>query len=272
MKMKTIAHLTSALKATMSPSKSKINMWAIAALAMLVSSEAQAAAVIYEPFADSEATLTGNTPGTGLTGTYGAVGTSWAVASPSLAYGAIPTSGNRARKTTTAGTQWANYITTGTVADNTLKNAGLLNHGATVWFSFLFKMDDTAVSNGDAGFALGGSYVSGANAIPMQNSASGIGVSMNSNSGNLSASYWPGAGAARVSSAVVTWSTRTAPKLMVGKIVWGGDATQPDKIYIYTPATDLALPASVASISAVLDQSQFNTISFGTKEGAPEIE
>jgi hypothetical protein len=36
----------------------------------------RAAAIIYEPFADSEATLTGNTPGTGLTGTYGFLGTS----------------------------------------------------------------------------------------------------------------------------------------------------------------------------------------------------
>jgi hypothetical protein len=62
--------------------------------------------------------------------------------------------------------------------------------------------------------------------------------------------------------------------LIVGKILWGADASANDTITIYLPGADLALPlAPVSSKTAVLDQSLFNTISFATKtEGDPQID
>jgi len=243
----------------------------VCVMVCFVSLKAAAVTVVYEPFADGNSTLTGNTPGTGLTNTWTlGHGTTWAVGSPSLFFGPLAVTGNRA----TGASQGGNSITTGTVADNSLKNAGLLNHSATLWFSFLWKMDDTAQSNGDAGFAFGTAALSGVNAIPLTASGSAIGVSMNTSSGNLSASIWGPSSTVRSSSSTVSWSTRTSPKLIVGKITWGSDGTQNDTIEIYTPGTDLVQPGSpVCSKSAVLDQSLFNTIAFATKtEGDPQID
>jgi hypothetical protein len=69
-----------------------------------------AAPVVYEPFADSNASLTGNTPGTGLTGTWAANEATWSVGSPGFSFGKLAFSGNRANKTSSRG---ANSITTG---------------------------------------------------------------------------------------------------------------------------------------------------------------
>lgn len=240
---------------------------------LLGSGSVYAAAIIYEPFADNDSTLTGNTPGTGLVGTWSANENSWNVSNDntSLTYGSLATSGNRA--TNIGLGRGANFITTGTVGSNTLLNAGLLNNSQTLWFSFLWKMDDAAVSNGDAAFALGTGTLRGTNATPLAASGAAIGVSMATTNGTITAASWSGTVRAGGSPSAA-WGDRTVPKLIVGKITWGVDASANDIIEIYTPGIDLLLPmAAVSSRSAVLDQSLFNTISFSTKsEGDPLID
>ena len=159
-----------------------------------------------------------------------------------------------------------------TVSLNSLKTAGLLDHGATLWFSFLWKMDDAAVGNGDAGFALGTQTLTGPNAIPMASSGNGIGVSLETWHGYLWASTW-GSGT-RANGTQYSGFDRTTPRLVLGKIVWGADATSNDTVSIYLPSTDLVVPATpVSTKSAVLDQSLFNVISFASKnEGFPAID
>ena len=227
--------------------------------------------VIYESFADANATLIGNTPGVGLTGTWAASETTWGVTNPGFFFGTIAASGNRAEKTSGTTGRGANSILTGTVSSNSLKDSGLLNHGATLWFSFLWKMDNAAVSNGDAGFALGTASLTGPNAIPMASSGNGIGVSLSTSAGTIAASSW--SGGTRTSGSTSAFN-RTSARLVVGKIDWGADGASNDTVSIYLPSTDLALPGSpVSTRSAVLDQSLFNTISFASKnEGKPAID
>ena len=99
-------------------------------------------APIYEPFADLDPALGGNNPGSGLTGTWssGAL-----VADRSLTYGKLGYQGGRVV------TNPANSVETGTVSPGTtLTGAGLLNDGATLWFSVLIKKyPDTSASTND---------------------------------------------------------------------------------------------------------------------------
>lgn len=217
-----------------------------------LSGSAQAAPVIYEPFDDSDPSLGGNTPGTGLSGTWGGQAGSYTVASPSLSFGSLPTSGNRVYNG--GGALRSASVTLGP----DLAAAGLLDHGAELWFSFLADIQTTA-TNTAYEFSLGTDAPSFFNGMPT--GGQGIGVNL-----------WRGTGVE-----AATWNNTRSPgarqtlpanttALIVGKIIWGDDASAADTVEIYLPDTDLALPAlAVSSTSAVLDQSLFDTLAFDGK-------
>lgn len=216
---------------------------------------------IYEPFADTSATLTGNTPGSGLTGTW--VGGSGAtVASGSLNYGSLANSGNRAG------------VTSGNVASvgvgSALADSGLLANGATLWFSFVIRVDASSTTSDQTGFSLGTAALGTGNNLPMGNGQSGIGVFCSRGS-RLKAAVWNSAMTDNGPNNGLSANTST---LIVGKIVWGADNSAGETISIYKPGLDLSQPTSahVTYAAAALNQATFDTISFARKGDANETD
>jgi hypothetical protein len=214
--------------------------------------------VIYEPFADSEATLGANTSGMGLSGVWTA-NANWAVDSGSIPWGTLKFSGNQVRATT-GGTGGNASISTGT----TLTSSGLLEHGEKLWFSMLYTTTPSVSGNPDAGFALGTAALDGGNNIPMTSSGNGIGFSVKG--GQLQATTWLGGAIGRSTASnggeAVTGSTTY---LVVGEIIWGANGAAADTINLYFPNKNLQLGPVVATRSAVLDQSSFGVISYAHK-------
>ena len=146
---------------TTSPSRSRFSIAASALLIGLSPSVASAAAVIYEGFADSNASLTGNATGTGLTGNW--AGDSRPTVVSNLTFGSLETSGNAVNAT---GAWYANNATIDTASS---AYTNLLADSGEMWFSMLYRVDsgsgrfymtigsDTLSANGglSAGQAIG---------------------------------------------------------------------------------------------------------------------
>ncbi|OQB82395.1 MAG: PEP-CTERM motif protein [Planctomycetes bacterium ADurb.Bin126] len=249
------------MKTTRNMMRATMAAAALVSIVLALSGSLQAAAVIYEPFDDSESNLNGNAPGTGLAGTWS--GSSYTVKSPGLSFGSLPTSGNYVLNS--GGALRSASVTLGP----DLAGAGLLDHGAELWFSFLAEIQ-TAATNTAYEFSLGTDPPSFFSGMP----AGGQGIGVN---------LWRGTGVE-----AATWdNTRTvgsrqtlaasSTALIVGKIKWGADASAADTIEVYLPGTDLVLPVTPASTkSAVLNQSLFDTLGFDGKsspyDGAARID
>ena len=222
-------------------------------------------AVIYEPFAQSPGGLNGAAVGTGLTATWSAsTGTAAeTVAAGSLFYSTLATSGNQA-----SGPQAGSFARAN--PGTTLSSLGLLDNGKELWFSFLYKSTRTGGINDQTGFALGTDGINTTNVVPMLNSGNGIGVSIDRES-NVNASVW--AGGPRAVDNKTGGIPANAATLIVGKIKWGATDTDVETVTIYLPGTDLALPAekSTKSTAAAMNQSTFDTISFGNKGDAGAV-
>jgi hypothetical protein len=212
--------------------------------------------VIYEPFADIQSTLSGNTPGTGLSGSWISGGMN--VSPTGLSYGTLPTSGGMAVKPSGNGSANASVA-----IGQALNNAQLLNNGATLWFSFLYKRPTNSGTNDQGGFAIGDSSLS-ATGDTMAAGSNGFGVFLG-RSARVQASYWNN-GARTSSSPTTTVIGANATVLVVGKIVWNGNSAAPDTLQLYLPSANLLLPATPHSTTSfILNQSTFDTISFGGK-------
>ena len=209
-------------------------------------------AIIYEPFDDPAPLLSGNTPGLGLSGPWSAAINRFAVNPNSLAWGAIPTSGRQVK-----------YVTTGDAASSValgpdLANAGLLANGATLWFSALVNMpaEDPGSSTTDTGFAIGSAPLGGGNNLPIASGEQAIGWTIKAD--RLQSTTWNGGNATRGTTGPVI--TANTLKLIVGKITWGATNGANDTINIYMPDTNLTLGSSVVSSTAVLNQTNFDTL------------
>jgi hypothetical protein len=208
--------------------------------------------LLYEPFDDSNTTLTGNTAGDGLSGTWTAAA-NVAVDPGSLGYGALKLgSGNQVRFV--SGASHAN------AAFNNL--SGLLDNGDTLWFSVLHTTNTSvASSNPDAGFAIGTSNLNGGINVPMDSSGNGFGFSIKS--GLLRAAYWSGGTKNQSTIGPVLSSSTTY--LIVGEMIFSANGTSPDTVNLYLPATNLALGAPVSTSSFNLNQTLFSRISFSSR-------
>lgn len=246
--------------------KSFTPLLALAGLALSCAS-ANAAAVIYEPFSqDTSSTiiLNGKAGGTGLSGNWTSTTGGSAVNvvnPPTLDYGGLDNSGGQANLTSSGST--SAYITT----TSALSTAGLLDDGATLWFSYVFQKTANGGSNEQSGFAFGTDRVTPAfNGLNMQNSGSGFGVFTNGSA--VVASSW--AGGARTGGAGGNNTlTLSEPTLVIGRIVWGATVTDNEVLTIWTRALDDidTAPSTGGSVrtSGPLDQSAFDTISFGQR-------
>lgn len=213
-----------------------------------------AEAVIYEPFDDPNSTLSGNTVGKGLAGTWLGNG---AVVADSLNYGNLPAGTG---STASVNNQNA-YVSTGT----TLANTGLLDDGASLWFSVLVRTGGDIATNGDLGFALGTDQLNSGNNLPVANSGQALGFTFKQN--QIRASHW----APTLNRSSTNSGNGASPdtlSLVVGKITWGDTS---ETIEIYRPATNLILGNAVSTYttSANLNQSQFDTVSFSSKSATP---
>ncbi len=220
-------------------------------MVLAVSGAASGALVIYEPFADTNSTITGNTAGTGLSGNWAGSG---AVVGSTINYGNLQTgSGGAASISNTNG-----YVSTGT----SLSSAGLLNDGATLWFSFVVTTGGDVATNGDLGFAFGTDQIGTGNNIPVANSGTAFGVRFKNN--QLRAALWtPGALAHQAGSSISASTTY----LVAGKFTWGAGAT--DKLEVYKVDTNLNMTLSSTYSAVDVNQSLFDTVSFGSKAATP---
>jgi hypothetical protein len=210
-------------------------------------------ALIYESFEDADPTLNGNAPGTGLTGTWSSGG--YSVENGSYLYGTLPISGNR---TVINSGRTGSSVSTG----STLSDVGLLNDGATLWFSVLHLTQPSSNGNMDFGFALGTNGISGSNAVPM----SGQGIGFSVKNGSIVASIWDdsdGSNSVERTSSGASFTYGEAV-LVVGEIIWGSGGAA-DTINLYTPDTNLNLGSVVSTFSKDLAQTDFDIISFGNK-------
>jgi autotransporter-associated beta strand protein len=211
---------------------------------------AQAATIIYEPFADTDASLAGNTPGTGLTGTWTA-SAGFTVPSGSLTYGTLPVSGNQVVYNGGSASSSASL-------SSALSAAGLLSDGKTLWFSMVVNTPRDGGSNPDTGFAIATDAINGTNNIPL---VAGQGIGWAIKNDLLRACTWNNA---KAQSAGISVATNTT-KLIVGEIIWGADGAATDTINLYLPDTSLNKGAVKTSQSAVLNQVNFDLITSGLK-------
>lgn len=210
--------------------------------------------VIYEPFDDPDAGLSGNNPGIGLTGSWNSSGAT--VTTGSLSYSDLATSGNRVTRTGSTGFQ-----NSGVSLDSTLNDYALLADSSRLWFSVVA----VSVSSGRTYFTLGTGNTDGFDRI---GGTSGSGLGVRIENGNVHAHGWSG-GAIKPTGA----SVPDGPVLVVGRITWGTPGNN-DVLEVFVPGADLALPATpVSTLSFDFDQSAFNTISFaGGTNGVPELD
>ena len=235
--------------------KSVSTIIVVLGVVMAFSGSLQANPVIYEPFADSQATLTGNTPGIGLTGTWSA-STAFTVTSGSLTYGTLPTSGNQVAYVSPFGNS-ASSVGVGPA----LGAAGLLNDGATLWFSVVVNTPTQGGSNPDTGFALATNALGSGNNLSIGAGGQAIGWTIKSD--KLQASTWDGGYVVRGTNGPGVPQNTTI--FVVGEITWGANSAAADTINLYLPDTDLNMGSVRASTSAVLNQVNLDTITSSLK-------
>ncbi len=234
----------------------------IVAICLLVAgANAWAEAVIYEPFADSDTTLVGNTPGTGLTGLW--VGAANPTNIANQTYGELITGGNAMR----VYNGWANNEV---VIDASGAYTALLADGGEMWFSVLYEPVDWnnntayarfAFAIGDDGFSSNGDLgTSTAQAIGLGMGAGKLFAGLWTNS-NWGANNLIGPPASAVDPNQYKSLSTGELYLVVGHVAWGAnDATDYDTVTLYAPGTDLALGSAIAISTGIVSQSSFNLI------------
>lgn len=197
--------------------------------------------VVYEPFdIASGLVLDGAAGGHGL-GTWSGGGD---IEPFSMEFGELPTAGNRYGGTGAT----ASWVSVG----SSLSNAGLLDHGAELWFSFLVQPASSGSNNGFIGLSdATGNFGSGYSSAPA--GADLLGFWLEGDDLNLvTASGGTPSGQTQGRRNIAL----TAPTLMVGKITWGANGAANDTLQLYVPETDRVLPATAtASKTVVIDQS-----------------
>jgi autotransporter-associated beta strand protein len=224
-----------------------------------VSAAPAGGALIYEPFdMTAGTTLVGKVGGIGLDGKWDG-GTAIEVTSSGLyTFGTLPVFGNRIVRTTSNGSCTINI-------GNTLQEAGLMEHGAQFWFSFLCQNPNN--SNIHPTLALGDDILTFHNTVAMGGNAIGAKLL----SGNKVTGFVVNGGTQTGATATQATLAASEVVLVVGRITWGADASAPDTIDIYTPGTNLVLDTP-QSVSRVVDQSNFRVLSMWGNGVAPNMD
>lgn len=246
-----------------------------AAVSITVNPASAFEVAVYEPFDYPTGGLHGQSgpAEVGLTGSWNAQTTATIVPG-SLGYGTLPATGNSIGDLTYAQNHFggARAVDVSALASN-----GLLDDGATLWFSALVGYDTGGnVTNSRLVLALANNQFSGGNydywiVNEGPQLGSGVGLKLgridgtngrcqaaewrdNSYGDNMEAEFlgeWSGTG--------YLYSGGTHG-LLVGKITWGADS---DTIELYQPGTNMILPdAPISSLTTDVDQATFDTITW----------
>ena len=229
-------------------------------------------AVIYEPFdypTDSgegdldplTAPLNGTpvNPSTGLSGNWSDDQTVNLVTPVTLPYGDLPNAGGQIELS--PGNSTDAWVTTSSV----LADAGLLNDGATLWFSTMFMKASGGGSNEWAGFAFGSERLDAAyNGARMQNTGNGVGFTTRNMA--VTVGTWSDGGQVDQGGSIALGGaedTYPVSALIVGKIEWGATAVDDETITLYAVSTtDLeTLGTGVSKTVAGFDQTLLDIIS-----------
>jgi hypothetical protein len=235
---------------------------AVAYLVALATLPSAAGPLLYEGFDDAGSKTSGNASLAGVKSGTGWAG-AWsetrhpmpAVAEPGLTFGRLAVKGNAV---SSRGSSWG-HATRAT--GDTLSKAGLLNNGATLWFSVI--IDNSAAASGvKNGLALGTGAFSGEDQEKMAQGVRGFGL-LQSTYGKVAAAYWSDGGVI----ASDTGKYPTEPVLFIGKIEWGATAEANETLTVYAPDTDLNLGNPVATlVIPAVDQSELDTVALLTKD------
>ncbi|MES2980861.1 MAG: DUF6288 domain-containing protein [Verrucomicrobiota bacterium] len=231
---------------------------------------------VYEPFNYAEGLLNGKsgTSEVGLAGTWASNTPTATVTADSLTYGSVSTLGGKFDPTGGGESYGTRSINPAALAAN-----GLLNDGATLWFSAMVGYGSTAnLTNSQLSVALGNSGFTTGKGYWINNEGtqlgSGVGITMgrlDGLNGRVKATQFQDASKGTGSAGIIygTLESNAAAYalnqhgLIVCRITWAEDPKQPDIIEMFQPLTNLELPdAPISVLKAVLDQSTFDTLSF----------
>jgi hypothetical protein len=249
------------------------NVWTIVvSLAMIATTSAQAAAVIYEPFNYATGGLNGKggTTEIGLTNTWSANASANVVPS-SLTYGTLSVSGGSIGNLNGGSN---NYGGTRSISASALVANGLLNDGATLWFSVLMGYGAGGnLTNSRLAFSLANSNFSGnnysyyiVNEGPQLGSGLGATLGRFSTNGRIVATQFRDStfGTSGVSGNVFGTEPSSTigaaqQRLVIGKITWGASS---DTIELYEPDTSLSLGSVKSTLTVNVDQSTYDVITW----------
>ena len=216
-----------------------------------------AQSLIYEPFDYTPGTtLGGNGPAQGLAA-------SWTggmlISTNDLSYGVMVQEGVSA--------ELLNPVA-GVSFSNVLANAGVMEHGTSVWFSMVWRTGENGVSR-RKGFSIGTDFLDGTFGVGMTNSGQGVGFRM-ADRHLLSASIWTNGSYASSTELNLATSSNV---FIVGEILWGADSNALDTVNLYLPDEELKETGPIIrSISAVVDQSAFDVMCFSMRNGVEYVD
>lgn len=200
-------------------------------------------ALVYEPFdypsdADEPWSLLGKRGAIGTRGEYYYLGDAKLERAPAaigggLSYGALPVVGNRG-----SSHRWSPGCAI--ALDDTIKEAGLLEDGATLWISYVFRVA------GEIEHRQGGGTVM----LCTDDLKQGVGFQTNTSEYRTAVLVDGNLKAVRITSV-----RRETPTLVVGKISWGKDGAN-DRFVPYRPGHDLKLPEEHGRVSAPFNMDQ----------------
>jgi len=228
------------------------------------------AAVIYDGFNYPAGGLNGKDGGIGFAGPWQATKNNPTAAEPGLTWGSLSVDGNTAR-----GAAWSGMMRP---IGSALSDAGLMDNGATLWFSVIMDLTGQNTSNADINVALASDKFAGSFG-DRENLNSGEGIGVTHSRAVIQGVYWQDNGdgdpvAERVeenSSLTINGvGDNLISALVVGKIEWGADATAEEKLTLYGPDTALTQGAPIMAEWAIpaLDQSLFDRVSIQFKDNS----
>jgi len=213
---------------------------------------------VYEPF-DYPAGLLNGASGTnaiGLTNAWAArTDVEMVSGSPSIANAL--TAGGKVKTPT-----WGKR----SISSTALVDNGLLDDGATLWMSCMVGYMP-GISSGQLRMALANNHLhdyNGSQRIVDDGAQAGHGVGWFFYQGNVSAACYRNDNTLYLSgSSSVSRFAVSEVRLLVAKFSWAANTNDPDRIELYYVGDDMLLPAqSLSSLNAVVDQSQYDVLTF----------
>ena len=236
----------------------------------LLSLGSLSAQVIYEPFDYSTGALAGNSGATGLdttTGWFSSGSNQQSVTSPGLTFSGLSTTGNKAERTSASGGAHSG------IALNSTAQTTLTQSDSSIYFTFLVNTARFSEGNENFTFAFGTDSLDtstgsdGGNQASIASAGDGFGFSIDPNASNWDfKGYQSVGGTTSLSGTSFNIGTTAATYLIAGQIDWVATGNDTLTLYNITDVTSASLPASFAAMTADFDQTQFDTLSFESRQ------